>query len=97
MIQWNRSETLRRAQRDVSRARSARETNGGSGGPPPDIFLKKQVNGANLDHPGYFFQQIIVYEINTILYSYWRTKNKRSLLKEEKGIVVTGVLFCVWK
>ena len=59
MIQWDRSETLRRAQRDVSRARSARETNGGSGGPPPEIFIKKQVNGANLDHPGYFFNKLL--------------------------------------
>ena len=55
MIQWNRS----RAKRDVSRARSARETNGGSGGPPPEIFLKKQVNGANLDHPAYFFNKLL--------------------------------------
>ena len=48
-----------KSKRDVSRARSARETNGGSGGPPPDFFLKKQVNGANLDHPGYFFNKLL--------------------------------------
>ena len=31
----------------------------GSGGPPPKIFPKKQVNGANLDHPGYFFNKLL--------------------------------------
>ena len=63
MIQWNRS----RAKRDVSRARSARETNGGSGGPPPEIFIKKAGKWCKSRQPCLFFQQIIVYEINTIL------------------------------
>ena len=32
---------------------------GGPGGLPPEMFLKKQVNGANLDHPGYFFNKLL--------------------------------------
>ena len=80
---------------EARRIEGARETNGGSGGPPPDFFLKKTGKWCKSRPPWLFFQQIIVYEINTILYSYWRTKNKRSLLKKEKGIAVTGVLLCL--
>ena len=65
-MKWSNEIVVERS--ETYRGREAPEKpTGGPGGPPPEIFLKKQVNSANLDHPGIFFQQIIVYEINTIL------------------------------
>ena len=45
--------------RPIEGAKRSRNQLGGPGGPPLEIFLKKQVNGANLDHPGYFFNKLL--------------------------------------
>ena len=81
------SETLRRGQRDVSRARSARETNGGSGGPPPENFLKNQVNGANLDHPGYFFNKLLSIKLIPFYTVIDARKTKDLYSSKRKGVM----------
>ena len=53
-----------RAQRYVTRARSARAPKGGSGGPPPGFFLKIAGKWCKSKAPWHFFQEISVYSLD---------------------------------
>ena len=60
MVSSQRARIIVVERSETYRGREAPEKpTGGPGGPPPEIFLKKQVNGANLDHPAYFFNKLL--------------------------------------
>ena len=75
----------RRAKRDKTRARSVRAPKGGSGGPPSKNFENSKANGANLGHPGNFFNTLVSKKLRPFLYSLFTFWSLVWLIDKKRG------------